>query len=297
MNLLITPLFAELDIFFAFSWRDWSTTIIPGSIWGVGAAVTSQRPLPTALFPFPRLLIWLTLFIYIFTLTNQIVGVDEDRLNKPDRPIPSGKVTLASARARAIVVLAAFLGIAMISPSVLPESIGWVLMTGFLCFTAAGNHWFGKNMIGMTAGTWALLSGAWKLIHPCTPQTRDHIVGTALWFGLSLNLQDLRDFAGDLATGRKTLPIVYGNLLARKIIAFFLIPSAMAVLWWWNILSIAPASLTIAHVVLGYRVMHSAGGPRYDHKTFMFHTYIFCFIIACLALPDFLPAVNILHLF
>ncbi|KAJ7436990.1 UbiA prenyltransferase family-domain-containing protein [Mycena galericulata] len=283
----------ELDIFFAFSWRDWSTTIIPGSIWGIGAVLATQLPLSTALLPFPRLLLWLTLFIYFFTLTNQIVGVDEDRINKPDRPIPSGKVTLASAKYRAIVVLAGFLGIAMISPSVTLETICWALTTGFLCFTSAGNHWFGKNMIGMTAGTWALLSGTWKIIHPCSPATRDHIIGTALWFGLSLNLQDLRDFDGDLATGRKTLPIMCGNLLARRIIAFVLIPSAMVILWLWNIPTLAPVSLMIAHIMLCYRVMHSAGGPRYDHKTYMLHTYIFCFIITRLAFHDFLPVVPI----
>lgn len=35
------------------------------------------------------------LFLYSFCLDNQITGVAEDRLNKPDRVIPSGRLPLA----------------------------------------------------------------------------------------------------------------------------------------------------------------------------------------------------------
>ncbi|KAJ7463964.1 UbiA prenyltransferase family [Mycena latifolia] len=280
----------ELDIFFAFSWRDWSTTLIPGSIWGVGAAVASPPSPPTALFyRFPRLILWVTFFVYFFTLSNQIVGVDEDRVNKPDRPIPSGKVTLAGAKRRVIVVLGAFLVVSMVSPRLLPEWICWVLTTGFLCFTSAGNHWFGKNNVGMTLGTWALLSASWRSISPYTPRTQDDIVGIALWTGLSIQLQDLRDLGGDLATGRKTMAVVYGDILARRIIAYFILPAAIAVLWFWSILAVAPISLIVVHVFLGYRVVHAAGGPRYDHKTYMMWTYAFCFVIALLAFKDVCP--------
>jgi 4-hydroxybenzoate polyprenyltransferase len=266
----------------------------------MGAAVASQPSSPTVLYyRFPRLIIWVTLFIYFFTLSNQIVGVDEDRVNKPDRPIPSGKVSLGSAKCRAMVVLAMFLLVAAISPSLLPESICWVLTTGFLCLTSAGNHWLGKNNVGMTLGTWALLSASWKCISPHTPQAQEYILGIALWTGLSIQLQDLRDFDGDLAMGRKTMAIVYGDILARRIITYVLLPSAIGMLWFWNILAIAPISLTIMHIFLSYRVMHAAGGPRYDHKTFMVgHTFferhtdtsitdmdlclLFCYYASCL---------------
>jgi 4-hydroxybenzoate polyprenyltransferase len=193
-----------------------------------------------------------------------------------------------------------FLVVAMISPSLLPESICWVLTTGFLCLTSAGNHWLGKNNVGMTLGTWALLSASWKSISPHTPQAQEYILGIALWTGLSIQLQDLRDFDGDLAMGRKTMAIVYGDILARRIITYVLLPSAIGMLWFWNILAIAPISLTIMHIFLSYRVMHTAGGPRYDHKTFMVgHTFferhhtdtsitdmdlclLFCYYASCL---------------
>ncbi|KAJ7131500.1 hypothetical protein C8R43DRAFT_957000 [Mycena crocata] len=239
----------EFNIFFAFSWRDWSTSLIPGSIWGMGAALQPGAPsLISLTYRFPRLILWVTFFVYFFTLANQIVGVDEDRINKPDRTIPSGKVTVASAKGRAIVVLAAFLGTAMISPRVLPETVCWVLTTAFHCLTPAGNHWLGKNNVGMSLGT---------------PTT-----GTALWLGQSIHIQDLRDIDGDRATGRKTMAVTYGDIITRRIIAFFLLPSALTILWFWDIFAVAPISLIVVHIALGFRVMHG-DSPRFDHKTYM----------------------------
>jgi 4-hydroxybenzoate polyprenyltransferase len=34
--------------------------------------------------------IYFVLFLYTFTLSNQVIGVEEDKINKPQRPIPAG---------------------------------------------------------------------------------------------------------------------------------------------------------------------------------------------------------------
>ncbi|KAJ6586281.1 UbiA prenyltransferase family [Mycena vulgaris] len=276
----------ELDIFLAFSWRDWSATIIPGSIWGIGAALEGHVSLTSILYRFLRLVVWLTLYVYFFDLSNQLTGVAEDRVNKPDRPIPCGKVTLAGAKRRAAAALIAFVAIAILPPSLGAESTCWVLTTGFLCCTSAGQHWFGKNVLGMMLGTWALLSASWRSITPPTPEAQHHIVAIVLWVGTVLNIQDLRDVAGDRARGRRTLPVVYGDVPARRFIAFLAIPSAIAVLWVWGVLAVAPITLTVAHIWLGYRVLRTSGGPRYDHKTYMMLTYIFCLILTLIAVKD-----------
>jgi 4-hydroxybenzoate polyprenyltransferase len=77
----------ELNIFLAFSWRDWSATMIPASVFAVGAVRhTGQHSIPSIASDYLVLLLWLATYAYLFNLTNQIVGIDEDRINKPDRP-------------------------------------------------------------------------------------------------------------------------------------------------------------------------------------------------------------------
>jgi 4-hydroxybenzoate polyprenyltransferase len=83
-----------------------------------------------------------------------------------------------------------------------------------------------------------------------------------------VNIQDLRDVEGDRVVGRKTLPIVYGDIVARRIIAGST-ALAVGILWWGGILAIAPVSLVLVHAFLAYRVVRAVSGPRYDHKTYM----------------------------
>ncbi|KAF9459228.1 UbiA prenyltransferase family-domain-containing protein [Collybia nuda] len=279
---IFTSITHELDVFLAFSWRDWSTTIIPGSLFSIGAMRSSRDPHPTIVYKYSLLVSWLTLFIYFFTTSNQIVGVDEDRINKPDRPIPSGKVTLEGAKRRWASALLMFLAVGVFKPMLLPEIVCWIATTAFLCLTSAGNHWFGKNCIAMTTGTWALLSASWKVIAPATSESERYVITVSVWVGLMMPLQDLRDMLGDAVVGRKTLPLVVGDDASRWIITFFFMPAAFWILWMGGIVSIAPITLVAVHIFLGYRLMH-AGGPRYDHKTYMIFTYIFCLVLALTA--------------
>ncbi|TDL26804.1 hypothetical protein BD410DRAFT_825296 [Rickenella mellea] len=210
----------------------------------------------------------LTPYVYFFNLSNQITGVDEDRINKPDRPIPSGKVTVPDAIRRWVVALSTFIGISIYEPSLRPETICWVLTVAFLCLSSAGSHWFGKNSVAMTTGTWALLSASWKAIAPATPKSNAYVYAVALWAGLTVHIQDLRDIAGDAAVGRKTLPVVFGDRGSRLIITFLFLPAAYCVLWMAGIVRLAPVTLSVIHSTLAYRIMQ-VGDSRYDHKTYM----------------------------
>ena len=269
-TVILAPLSLEFEIFLHFSRRDWSATIIPGSIFAVGA-VRSSQPTPSLMSMISRyilLLSWLTPYVYFFNLFSQIMGVDEDWINKPDRPIPSGKVTLNRAKWRCVIALLAFLSIPALEPSLLPETLCWVSVVVFLCLTPAGNHWFGKSCVAMALGVWSLLGASWKAIAPGMPKNERNILAVSVWAGLLTQIQDLRDVKGDIAVGRKTMPIVFGDMTTRRVIVALLMPAALLALWVGDILSTAPFTLTVAHVFLAYRVMQ-IGGPRYDHQTYM----------------------------
>ena len=261
----------ELGIFFAFSWRDWSATTIPASIFAVGAVKhidTGQHSISSIASNYLFLLLWLATYVYLFNLTNQIVGIEEDRINKPDRPLISGKVTLRGAKYRLCGALSVFISLAINFPVLLPESIGWLCVTVFLNLTSAGGHWFGKNFIAMSAGTWCLLTASWNMMALPTPASERCVLALSLWAGLTAQIQDVRDVEGDVAVGRRTMSVVFGDSAARQIITFLMLPAAIGVLWIFGTLHIAPMTLIGVHFVLGYRVMQSRGA-HFDHKTYM----------------------------
>ncbi|THU80418.1 hypothetical protein K435DRAFT_695715 [Dendrothele bispora CBS 962.96] len=232
-----------------------------------------MRTLPHKLSIFQNylfLVLWLVPYVYFFNLSNQITGIDEDFINKPDRPIPSGKVTIAGAKLRWTLVFAVFLSIAVYEPALWAETVCWVLAVTLLCATPFGNHWFVKNCVAMSTGTWALLGVSWKAIAPLTPRSKGFILFLSLWVGLMTHIQDLRDMKGDAAVGRQTLPLVFGSARSRWIITYLIMPVSLWVLWVGGILSLAPVSLLAAHAFLGYRIIHDKGS-FYDHKTYMVH--------------------------
>ncbi|KZT22662.1 hypothetical protein NEOLEDRAFT_1180741 [Neolentinus lepideus HHB14362 ss-1] len=193
------------------------------------------------------------------------MSIDED---KPDRPIPSGKITMDSAKARWAVVLWGFMMMGVSYSHVLAETLCAVLTVAFLNMTSSGNHWFGKNCVAMTAGMWAVLSASWKIITPLPTTDRSYILTIAVWCGTLMQIQDIRDVEGDAKVGRRTLPLVFGDGVSRKMIAFGLIPAAFWILYTGGLAVVAPTSLAVAHLYLGYRILQSHG-PCYDHKTCM----------------------------
>ncbi|EPQ60001.1 hypothetical protein GLOTRDRAFT_123759 [Gloeophyllum trabeum ATCC 11539] len=223
--------------------------------------------------------VWVTFFVYFADLSNQITGVDEDRINKPDRPIPSKLVTLKGAIGRWAVVLSSFIIIGIFYPAILPETLCLVAVVAFLNLTPAGNHWFGKNCIALTPGMWALLSGCWKINSPLDLTNRSYILTVAVWTGILMPIQDFRDMKGDARVGRRTMQLVYGDITSRRIYACGFVPAAYAVLRVGRLADIAPIPLALTHVYLAYRTMNH-DGPRYDHKTYMHFTYLFCAVVA-----------------
>ncbi|RDB18516.1 hypothetical protein Hypma_000226 [Hypsizygus marmoreus] len=113
-------------------------------------------------------------------------------------------------------------------------------------------------------------------------KSESQVLAVAVWAGLLTHIADLRDIKGDAAVGRKTLPLAFGDITSRWILTFLLMPTALYALWLGDVIAAAPTTIMALHVFLGYRLMHH-GNPRYDHKTYMIYTYIFCFILATIA--------------
>ncbi|KAF7330606.1 UbiA prenyltransferase [Mycena sanguinolenta] len=274
----------EIRLFWAFSWRDWSMTIIPGTI----PTISALRSLDSAstrlvVESIAHSLAYFALFVYAFNLANQITGVDEDRINKPDRPLPSGLVTVRGAYIRWYAITLFHLAISA-TWGVLPWTIPWVLINIHVNFYGGDKHWFTKNLIFLSVGSFCQLQAAWGLVAPITLRETRWAGMLSCMLGIVMNLQDLRDVEGDRIAGRQTLPIVLGDSF-RWVMAV-IICAAPFVCWVSDFLvGYCGFGLAVSMFYVAYRVV-SGGSREYDHRTYMIFTYIYC---GCISVPGIFP--------
>lgn len=173
------------------------------------------------------LLLKLTIHSYLglctFEYLNQIYGVEEDKINKPHRPIPSGLLTLKESQIRHCVFVSVYLAVGYCF-DVLLYSMAFACVSSSYFFLRLHTHWFTKNEVFITLGmyniycicfSFADIGKTGVLANNCVLQ-RAAVIG-AVFIGNVINVQDFRDSKGDVLIHRKTLPIVYGDRNARGI--------------------------------------------------------------------------------
>ncbi len=160
---------------------------------------------------------------------NQIYDLDIDRMNKPDRPLPSGRLSM---RAAWVFTIASYVLTLAISLLVNVEFFLIVVVTTFLTYAYSGPP-FRTKKHGMLANlTIAIPRGCLLKVAGWSAVTT--VVDWEPWwigsiFGLyvlgAATTKDYSDMEGDRAYGCKTLPILYGVEKSAWIISpFFVVP-------------------------------------------------------------------------
>ncbi|MCS6881395.1 MAG: UbiA family prenyltransferase [Oscillochloridaceae bacterium] len=275
---------SEAVLHWKFNRYDVAATFIPGLLfvlaaWHVGQA--DWMALPSTLL-WGALYFWL--YCSVFCISNQLAGEHEDRLNKPDRPLPSGLVTRRGAWARWFVVMGLF-ALAGWRLGVLEWALLWQTVLTLHNQGGWSRHYATKNL-AMVLGAIAQLAAAWQMVRPLTPTAWDWILVLALPLLTHVSLQDLRDVAGDRAVGRRTLPIVFGEWPSRLFLAgaFAALPLAT------HFVLLAPLGprpdVVALDVLLAAFCLVIAGRilwlryPAADHRTYMLYNYWYCFTLA-----------------
>ncbi|KAJ7201897.1 hypothetical protein GGX14DRAFT_655203 [Mycena pura] len=173
---------------------------------------------------------------------------------------------------------------------VLPWTALWVFITICLTFCGGDKHWATKNVLFMTVGSLCLLHGAWGLVAPPNGRETRWTVLLSSAFGILASLQDLRDVEGDRVAGRRTLPIVLGDNFRWVMAALSgAVPAAcwkLEFLHYSHVLvGYCGAVLTLSTFYMAYRIL-CGSSSKYDHKTYMILTYVFC---GCIAVPMLFP--------
>jgi geranylgeranylglycerol-phosphate geranylgeranyltransferase len=166
--------------------------------------------------------------IFFLNALNQIADLELDRINKPRRPLPSGRISLGEAKLVTIVLFAGGL-----CTSALIGRGNFLAMLIFLLISVEYSYppivfrrsWLGASFVG------ALLLGAMPVIAMSLALHRSIDVPSALLFaGLIWALtmtKDLEDAAGDKVFGHRTIPVLFGktfalNLVVLEILALLL---------------------------------------------------------------------------
>jgi len=233
---------------------------------GVGAVVAVGLDGAAAAAPSVALGALVTfLFTGAGNALNDVYDRDVDRVNHPERPIPSGRVTPEAAFELAIVLFAAavFLSLLISPAAFVLVLVSLALMVSYEArFKASG--WSGNLLIGWLVGSLFLFAGLCVFRGDARPV--QVAASLAVLAGLSTVgreiVKDMEDVAGDV--GRTTLPKARGIPFAGRAAQAFLVlavalsavPTALGVLSPWY----APV-VAVADGIFIYAALHATRSP------------------------------------
>lgn len=284
-NQLFFAFSREVELLWKFTKTDLLVSVVSASIFMLVALFSAASVNLQSLAYFGLGLCYFIFYIYPFDISNQLEAIEEDKLNKPFRPLPSGLINEQGAYFRyylgtaVYLILGAFLG-------VFYWSVLWVIVTYMLNLRGWDKNWITKNFVSMGLGTAAQLGAAWQIIGPFSSSAIIWISLISFWVALTSCTQDFRDVEGDRKTGRKTLPILVGDQNARIITMSFWAIMSLSVgivyfqlqegLFWLDLALILPALAT--HLYIMYRLWFLRS-PKADGKTYLIQCLLYCYLL------------------
>ena len=276
-----------LSLCWAFTQSDFNTFVIPNSMFGVFTALAGlglvRGETPTFIDVLLRLpmVIWFNWYsVFIFDLANQRTpeSIQEDLINKPWRPLPSGKITSEQTR-RTMLAAIPIVMLMNYWLGVWQEGAIILILTWLQNDLRGGDEIVRDVIIAVAYGFFNLgsLRLAIGMDGIVTERGYTWIVIVSGIILTTMQVQDLKDQEGDRTRGRKTAPLVFGETISRWMIALFLPVWSLvcAIFWQTALLGSAPAAMS---TYVAFRVLNKRES-RDDSKTWKFwclwHTMIY----------------------
>ena len=167
---------------------------------------------------------------------NDYFDVEIDRVNRPDRPIPSGQVSLPAARAYAVTLFLAGILVCLFTNEL---CIAIAVFNSLLLIAYAAKlkrtPLFGNITVSFLAASMFLFGGAFGGL-PGLYRVMPFAVMTFFAMLARELVKDAEDVEGDKASGAVTIPIRYG-IPATLYLALFcaimgIVASLAPYLWW-----------------------------------------------------------------
>lgn len=209
----------------------------------------------------PKVLLWNWLNVLLFDIANQRLpqSVVEDSVNKAWRPLPSGRTSLKAAR-RLLLGVVPLVFLASLYLGGMPETVAMMVLTWMYNDLGGADETYNiRNFINAlgfmcySSGTLTVASGYSRLHFNDRAHQWILIVGTIVFSTLSM--QDMPDISGDRERGRKTLPLIHGENIARWAIALPVIFWSWICPIFWQLGAIGYIPPVSIGCVLAFRVL------------------------------------------
>lgn len=199
----------------------------------------------------PLVLLWIWMNLLPFTINNQktLEAIKEDEMNKPWRTLPSRRMTPRQAEGLMLALYPLSVGLSWLTGGV-RQSVGLIVLgTWYNNFGGGDTNFFVRNLIN-ACGYVCFTSGAMEVAlgFPVPLETR-----LVRWLGVvaaiiftTVHLQDMYDQTGDSLRGRKTMPLVIGDVPARWTIAIAMVFWGSFCPCYWNG---RPAVVALSHLL------------------------------------------------
>ncbi|KAL9015486.1 MAG: hypothetical protein Q9185_007119 [Variospora sp. 1 TL-2023] len=248
-----------------FTESNFSTFVLPNTAFGIlgalsGPRLTTQRQvfLTDVIERLPAVMLFNWSNVLIFDLANQRYpeSVKEDRLNKPWRPLPAGRISLEQTRRlmllMVLVVLALNFFIGAERETVLLFILTW------LYNDLKGGDEVVRDLIIAVAFAFYNHGSLNLATKARTEISEQGYTWIALISGViltTMQIQDLKDMPGDSQRGRRTLPLIFGHITSRWMIAIcILLWSLSCALFWHSHPSAYVMTISLGGLV-AYRVL------------------------------------------
>ncbi|KAI0649668.1 hypothetical protein C8Q79DRAFT_1006024 [Trametes meyenii] len=171
--------------------------------------------------------LWIWLNLLQFCISNQTPSIEEDRVNKPWRPLPAGRISLKNTGTLRWVLLPVCLAISSLNGTVFAACAVLTAATPAHNDMDLGSYWHTRNLL--------------------------NAVGYAAFnIGAAFISSDFKDVDGDRQIGRSTMPITYPK--ASRIVVVALVPTWTLVLCcYWHVSTTFAAVFVFSGLYVGTR--------------------------------------------
>ncbi|KAK8029814.1 hypothetical protein PG993_011105 [Apiospora rasikravindrae] len=290
-HLVFPSAFQAIRILWGFIESDFLTFAIPNSVFGLLGALAGSRllegppPLPVEVLRRSPAVLFFNLYsLLIFDLANQYPpqSVEEDRVNKPWRPIPSGLITSEQARQAMLLTAPACL-VANYMLGLWNEGLLVQVLSYYYNELNGGGGLFRDAIIAVSYG----LANRSSLKLATGPENVVSVSGhawTAVVSGIiltTMHIQDLKDQRGDKKLGRKTLPLFLGDGVCRIALAILIPFWSLFNVGFWKLGFMPSSSYCLLAALISQRLI-TKREKQEDARTWR----LWCFWLASLyALP------------
>lgn len=264
------------SILWLFTESNFLTFVLPNTAFGILGAL-SGRCLTTQANPsveevlqrLPLIVLFNWSNVFVFDLANQRLpeSVKEDLANKPWRPLPTGRVSSEQTRRLMLITIPVVL-VLNFTFGVWRETALILILTWLYNDLKGGDELVRDLIIALAFALYNL--GSLKIaIGRHLDITQQGYTWIAIISGViltTMQVQDLKDQAGDRGRGRCTVPIVLGNTISRWSIAIFVLIWSCCCASFWGLQPWAYALPTMPGSFVAFRAVWGRN-PDEDSRT------------------------------